>query len=93
MLELYGTQPLKMFGTKEGKRPFITPYRPEIGVTKVHGDDPRSRHLHLIGILIRSIELYRIDIITKVSVLYQHQCNPTEYQMDALYSIVWYLKC
>jgi hypothetical protein len=40
-----------------------------------------------------SIELGRIDIITEVSVLSQHQCNPREGQLDAIYRIFWYLKC
>ena len=37
MLELDGTQHLKVFGTKAGERPFLAPYRPEIDVTKVLG--------------------------------------------------------
>ena len=39
MLELYGNQPLKVFGTKSGQRTFMAPYRPEIDVTKVIGGD------------------------------------------------------
>ena len=43
MLEIDGTQPLKLFGTKAGKRPYPAPYRPKIDVTKVLGDDPQYR--------------------------------------------------
>ena len=51
MLELDGTQHLKVFGTKAGERPFLEPYRPEIDVTKVIGDDIQSRYLQIIGVL------------------------------------------
>mmetsp|Transcript_15996 Transcript_15996/g.23839 ORF Transcript_15996/g.23839 Transcript_15996/m.23839 type:complete len:1130 (+) Transcript_15996:7540-10929(+) len=93
MLELEGTQPLKVFGAKAGERPFPAPYRPEVDVTKVLGDDLHSRYLQLIGVLRWAIELGRIDIITEVSVLSQHQCNPREGHLNALYKIFWYLKC
>ena len=43
IIDLNGTQPLKVFGTKAGKRPFPTPYRSKIDVTKVLGDDIQSR--------------------------------------------------
>lgn len=87
MLEQEGTQPLKVFGTKAGERPFPAPYRPEVDVTKVLGDDLHSRYLQLIGVLRWAIELGRIDIITEVSVLSQHQCNPREGHLNALYKI------
>ena len=38
-LELDGTQHLKVFGTKEGERPFPAPYKPEIDVMKLLGDE------------------------------------------------------
>ena len=31
--------------------------------------------------------------MTKVNVLSQHQCNPREGQLNALYRIFWNLKC
>ena len=55
MLELDGTQPLKVFGTKAGERPFMSPYRPEIDVMKILGDDIQYRYLQLIGLLRWSI--------------------------------------
>ena len=30
--------------------------------------------------------------MTNVSVLYQHQCNPSEDQLNEFYRILWYLK-
>ena len=51
MLELDGNQHLKVFGTKEGERPFPAPYRPEIDMTKVIGDDLQSRYLQIIVVL------------------------------------------
>ena len=60
---------MKVFGTEAGERPFPAPYRPEVDVTKVLGDELHSRYLQLIGVLRWAIELGRIDIITEVSVL------------------------
>ena len=93
MLELYGTQPLKVFVIKAGKRPFTAPYRPEIDATKVIGGDLQSWYIQLIGVLRWAKELGRIDIMTNVSFLSQHQCNPREGQLNSLYRIFWYLKC
>ena len=73
MIELDGNQPLKLFGTKVGKRPFLAPYKPEIDVTKVLGDDLQSCYLQLIGLFRWEIELGGIDIMNEVSVLSQHQ--------------------
>ena len=46
----------------------------------------------MIGILRWSIELGRIDIITEVSVISQHQCSPRIGHLEAAYHIFW-LKC
>ena len=79
---------MKLFGTNAGDRPFLAPFRQEIYVEKVIGDDPQSQYLQLIGLLRWAIELGRIDIMTKVSALYQQQCNPREGQLNVLYRIV-----
>ena len=84
---------MKVFGTKAGERPFPAQYRPEVDISEALGEELQSRYLQLIGILRWAIELGRIDIITEVSVLSQHQCNPREGQLNALYRIFWYLKC
>ena len=55
ILELYGTQPLKLFGNKAGKRTLPEPYRPEIDVTKFLEDDIQSWYLKLIVVLIWEI--------------------------------------
>ena len=60
MLELDGTQYLKVFGTKAGKIQFLEPYRPESGVTKFLGGDLKSNYLQLIRVLRWAIELGRI---------------------------------
>ena len=52
MLELDGTQPLKVFGTNAGERPFPKPYIPEIDVGKVLGDSIQSIYLQFIGLII-----------------------------------------
>ena len=75
-LEKDGVSPLKVFGKKSGERPFPSNYRPELDVSPVLNEEMQSRYLQLIGILRWAIELGRIDIITEVSVLSQHQCHP-----------------
>ena len=52
-----------------------------------------SRYLQLIGVLRWAIELGIIDIMTEVSVLSQHQCQPREGHLVAVYRVIWYLKC
>ena len=49
--------------------------------------------MQLIGVLRWAIELGRIDIMTEVSVLSQHQCQPREGHLAAVYRVFWYLKC
>ena len=48
--------------------------------------------MQLIGVLRWEIELGRIDIIAEVSVLSQHQCQPREGRLEAVYRVLWYLK-
>lgn len=88
-----GSSSLRTYGKRSGERPFPIDYRPEIYVSPELGDKLTSRYLQLIGILQWSVELGRIDIMTEVSVLSQHQCNPREGHLDAVYCIFWYLKC
>ena len=92
-LEGENMQPLKFFGKKAGERPFPAQYRPEVDTTPVLSEEKQPRYLQLIGILRWAIELGRVDILTEVSVLSQHQCSPREGQLNALYRIFWYLKC
>ena len=49
--------------------------------------------LQLIGFLRWAIELGRIDIMMEVRVLSQHQCQPREGHLVAVYRVIWYLKC
>ena len=48
--------------------------------------------MQLIGFLRWAIELGRIDIMAEVSVLSQHQCQPIEWNLAAVYHMFWYLK-
>ena len=91
-LERDKAPPLKTYGKRSGERPFPVQYRPEIDTTPELGDELANRYLQLIGVLRWAIELGRIDILTEVSVLSQHQCSPREGHLDALYRIFWYLK-
>ena len=51
MIELYETHPFNVFVTKEGERPFTSPYRPEMDTTKVLGDYIQPRYLQIMGVL------------------------------------------
>lgn len=83
---------LKSYSRKSQDRPFPSHYKPEVDVSPVLTEELHSRYLQLIGILRWSVELGRIDIITEVSVLSQHQCQPRNGHLDAIYRIFWYLK-
>ena len=76
-----------MFGTKSGERPFLEPYIPEIGVTKVFKNDLQYRYLLLMGVLRWAIELGRIYIVTKIGILSQQECNPKEGELNSLYGM------
>ena len=88
-----GAAPLKVFGKRAGERPFPANYRPELDVSPLLKDELANRYLQLIGILRWAVELGRMDIIAEVSVLSQHQCQPREGHLAAVYRIFWYLKC
>ena len=87
-----GKPPLKTYGKKSGDRPFPLNYRPEIDMLPELCETLQTRFLQLIGILRWSIELGRIDIVTEVSVLSQHQCSPRVGHLEAAYHIFWFLK-
>ena len=52
-----------------------------------------SQYLQLIGVLRWAIELGRIYIMEEVSVLSQHQFQPGEGHLAAVYRVFWYLEC
>ena len=92
-LDCDGAQRLKIFEKKAGERPFPSNYRPELDVSPVSDDALISQYLQLIEVLRWAIELGRIDIMTEVSVLSQHQCQPREGNLSVVYHVFWYLKC
>lgn len=92
-LEKDKAPPLRTYGKRSGERPFPASYRPEIDTSPLLGDDLTTRYMQLIGVLRWGIEIGRLDIMTEVSVLSQHQCSPREGHLDATYRIFWYLKC
>ena len=67
-------------------------FRPELDVTGKLGEELTNRYQQLIGLLRCSIELGRIDVLTKVSCLSQHLCYPREGHLDAVYCISRYLQ-
>ena len=87
-----GAQPLKIFGKKAGEIRFPSNYRPVLDVSPVIDDMLMSRYLQLIGVLGWAIQLGKIYIIAEVSVISQHQCQPREGRLAAVYCVFWYLK-
>ena len=83
---------MRTYGKKAGERPFPLNYRPEVDVSPELGETLHTHFLQLIGILRWSIELGRVDIITEVSTLSQHQCSPRIGHLEAVYRVFWYLK-
>lgn len=90
MLKSDGSPPLKVYG--DCKRPYPSSYRPEIDVSEELNPDGVQRYQELIGILRWAIELGRLDIMTEVSCLSQHMCEPRVGHLDAVYNIFRYLQ-
>ena len=80
---------LKNYG--DGNRPYLSSFRPELYVTQELGEEITNRYQQLIGVLIWSIELGRIDTLTEVSYLSQQLCSLREGHLDAVYRIFRYL--
>ena len=72
-------------------RPYSSRFRPELDVTEELGEELTNRYQKLVGVMMCSIELERIDILTEVSCLSQHLCSPREGHIDDVYRIFVYL--
>ena len=83
------SDPIPLHRRGDGKRPFPSSYRPELDTSPELEDI--SKYQQYIGVLRWACELGRIDILTEVSVLSQHLCNPREGHLDAVYRIFNYL--
>ena len=83
---------LKMVYGK-GSQPYLVDYRPEIDISKELGSKLTNRCQQLIGTLRWAIEIGRLDILTEVSSLLQHLCNPRIGHLHVIYSIFNYLRC
>lgn len=81
---------LKSFG--DAHRPYPSTYRPEIEVSELLNDAMINRYQELIGILLWSIDLGRIDIQIKISCSSQHLCAPRIGHLNAAYKIFRYLQ-
>jgi hypothetical protein len=90
LLKSDGAPPLKVYG--DCKRPYPSNYRPEIDVSPELNADGIQRFQELIGVLRWAIELGRLDIMTEVSCLSQHMCEPRVGHIDAVYHIFRYLQ-
>ena len=68
---------------KKAVNPFKMGYNPEMDTSPQLDQDAASYYLTIIGILKWMIELGRIDIIAKVSLLSSHAVLPRERHLDA----------
>ena len=73
---------------KEAKNPFKMDYDPELDTSSELDPDAVSYYLTVISIQRWMIELRRIDIITKVSVLSSHVALPREEHWDAAVHVI-----
>ena len=89
LLGVYKTA-LKNYGN--GHIPYSSRFMPELDVTEELGEEQTNRYQQRIGVLRLSIELGRIDILTKVSCLSQHLCYQREGHLDTVYGIFRYLQ-
>ena len=72
----------------QDKSPMMKDYQPEIDAPKQSED--KNMYRQLVGILRWACELGRIDILTEVSVISQHLCNPREGRLYAVFHIFNY---
>ena len=72
--------------------PFPFNYCPKLYVSLVSDNTLMSRYLQLIGVLMWEIELSRIDIMAKVSVLSQHKCQKIKGNLAPVFCVFWYIK-
>jgi hypothetical protein len=74
-------------GKLKAEAPFKTGYRPEIDVNRELVGDEASYYQSLIGILRWIVELVRVDICLKVSLMSSHLELPREGHLEALFHI------
>ena len=72
---------------KRAPAPFPRDYRPEMDVTLELNDDDVSYYQSQIGVLRWIVELGRVDIIIKVSMLASQLAMPREGHLEAVYHI------
>ena len=68
--------------SKKAENPFKMGYDPELDTSPVLDLDAASYYLTIIGILRWMVELARMDIITKVSLLSSHVALPREGHLE-----------
>jgi hypothetical protein len=72
--------------------PFPCDYVPEIDTTDPLDPECSSFYQHLIGVTRWMVELGRVDIATKISLLSLHLAYPLEGHLDAALHVMGYLK-
>ena len=74
----------------DGHMPYSSRLRPELDVTEELGEELTNRYQKLIGVLIWSIGLGRIDILTEVNVCI-NTCVPQERYILILFTVYSYI--
>ena len=77
---------------KRAPIPFVNDYQPELDTAPVLNAAQVNHFQSQIGVLICKVELRRIDIMTKASLLSSHLAMPREGNIDAVYRIFGCLK-
>ena len=81
----------KTLKTNHVSTPFPRSYQPELDTKPELGPELASCYSQLIGMLRWAIELSRIDICYKVSVLSQHLALPRQGHLEMVYHVFAYL--
>ena len=73
---------------KKAENPFNMGYDPELDISSELYSDTVSCYLTILGILRWMVELGRIDLITKVSLLSSHVALPKEGHLEAAMHVI-----
>ena len=77
---------------KNAPNPFVMNYAPEMDVSPALDATDASYFQSLIGILRWTVEIGRIDIATKISMLSSHLAYPREGHLEAALHVMGYMK-
>jgi hypothetical protein len=77
---------------RKASTPFKSLYRPELDTTPKLGPERATYFQSVIGVLRWAVEIGRVDILTKVSMLSSHLAMPRVGHLEAVFHIFAYLR-